>query len=99
MGKVLAAKQHKPDHAPPTPSGMQPVYTKEPTPARRKKPGRKNGHAGCRRPTPFQIHRRVVLRLQRCPTCATKVTACNDSRTRIVEDIPENINPVVTEYT
>jgi transposase len=99
LAKLLAEKQHKPGDSPSTPSGMKPVFTKEPTPRRRKKPGRKNGHEGCRRPTPLQIHRRVVLRLERCPTCATKVTACNDSRTRIVEDIPENINPIVTQYT
>jgi transposase len=99
MAKLLAEKQRKPGDAPSTPSGMKPVYTKEPAPTRRKKPGRKQGHEGCRRPIPLEIHRRVVLRLERCPTCATQVTLCNDSRTRIIEDIPENINPVVTEYT
>jgi hypothetical protein len=43
----------------------------------------------------------VVLRLERCPVCQGEVTPCAESepRTRIVEDIPETINPVVTEYT
>jgi transposase len=99
MAKLLAESRRKPGDAPSTPSGMKPVYTKETTPRRRKKPGRKKGHEGSRRPRPPVIHQHVVLRLERCPTCATKVTACNDSRTRIVEDIPENITPVVTQYT
>jgi len=99
MAKLLVEARRKPGDAPSTPSGMKPVYTKESTPRRRKKPGRKKGHEGSRRPTPSVIHQHVVLRLERCPSCAAKVMACNDSRTRIVEDIPENINPVVTQYT
>jgi hypothetical protein len=102
MAKLLAEKQGR--QSPPvdsasTPSGMTPVYLKDSTPRRRKRPGQKEGHQGTRRRRPPVIHRRVVLRLEVCPHCAGKVTPCNDSRTRIVEDIPENINPVVTEYT
>jgi hypothetical protein len=41
----------------------------------------------------------VVLRLERCPVCQSRVTPCQQTRTRIIEDIPENINPVVTQYT
>ena len=99
MAQLLAAQQPKPADAPSTPSGMKPVYEKEPSPRRRKKPGRKKGHPGARRAPPPVIHRQVVLRLERCPVCQSQVTPCAQTRTRIVEDIPENIQPVVTQYT
>jgi transposase len=99
MAKLLAEKQRKPEDSPSTPSGMKPVYKKEPAKQRRKKPGRKKGHKGSRRSPPPVIHDRVVLRLERCPTCQSPVTPCQETRTRIVEDIPEKINPVVTQYT
>lgn len=99
MAKMLAEKQRKPGDSPSTPSGMKPVFEKETTPRRRKKLGRKKGHAGSRRAKPAVIHQRVVLRLEHCPICDSRVTPCRETRTRIVEDIPENINPVVTQYT
>jgi transposase len=99
MAKLLADQQRKPGDSPSTPSGMKPVFHKDTTPRRRKKPGRKKGHKGSRRPQPPVIHREVVLRLERCPACQGPVTPCQQTRTRIVEDIPENISPVVTRYT
>jgi transposase len=99
MAKLLAEQQRKPGDFPSTPSAMRPIYLKEPTPQRRKKLGARNGHKGSRRPRPPVIHQRVVLRLQRCPVCQSRVTPCQQTRTRIVEDIPENISPVVTQYT
>jgi transposase len=99
MAKMLAEQQRKPGDTPSTPSGMKPVYEKPTTPQRRKKPGAKKGHKGCRRPPPPVIHQRVILRLERCPVCQSKVTPCQQTRTRIVEDIPENITPIVTQYT
>jgi transposase len=99
MAQLLAEKQGQPGESPSTPSGMKPVYAKEAPPRRRKKPGRKQGHHGSRRPRPPVIHQQVVLRLQRCPVCQSRVTPCQQMRTRIVEDIPESIHPVVTQYT
>lgn len=99
MAKMLGERQGKPADSPSTPSGMQPVYDKPTTPRRRKKPGAKKGHQGHRRLPPPVVHRQVVLRLERCPLCQGKVTPCQQTRTRLVEDIPENINPVVTQYT
>jgi transposase len=99
MAKLLAEQQRKPADAPSTPSGMKPVYHKDPTPRRRKRPGAKKGHPGSRRAPPPVIHQQVVLRLERCPVCQSKVTPCQETRTRIVEDIPESIHPVVTQYT
>lgn len=101
MAKLLAESRRQPGDSPSTPSGMKPVYQKAPAKQRRKKPGRTNGHPGSRRPPPPVIHQHVVLRLERCPTCQGPVTPCEETqpRTRIVEDIPENIHPVVTQYT
>src|SRR5438067_1542212 len=99
MAKLLAERERRPGDSPSTPSGMKPVYQKDATPRRRKKPGAKNGHPGSRRPPPPVIHQQVVLRLERCPVCLGQVTPCRQTRTRIIEDIPENITPVVTQYT
>lgn len=85
--------------SPSTPSGMVPVYTKPGSPRRRKKPGARNGHPGARRKTPVKIDRRRTHRLKRCPCCGGALQRCQRTRTRIIEDIPQIIEPVVTEHT
>jgi len=86
--------------SPATPSGMVPVYLKPPVvKRRRKKPGAKDGHAGSRRGTPAKVDARVEHRLERCPCCGGALQRCRRTRTRIVEDIPQEITPVVTEHT
>ncbi len=85
--------------SPSTPSGMVPIYTKPNTPKRRKKPGAKKGHSGHRRKTPERIDERQTHRLKRCPCCGGPLQRCQHKRTRIIEDIPEEIEPVVTEHT
>lgn len=83
-----------------TPSGMVPIYTKPNTRKRRKKkPGARDGHDGARRARPTKIDRRETHRLKCCPHCRSKLRQCSRSRTRIIEDIPETIEPVVTEHT
>lgn len=82
-----------------TPSGMVPVYTKPNAPKRHKRPGARKGHAGVRRPPPVKIDERQSHRLKCCPDCGQKLQRCERSRTRIIEDIPEIIEPVVTEHT
>jgi len=82
-----------------TPSGMVPIYTKPNTPKRRKKPGARQGHPGHRRKTPERIDKRETHRLKRCPCCGSPLQRCQHKRTRIIEDIPEEIEPVVTEHT
>src|SRR5262245_2789280 len=64
LAKMLAdqqAMQASSSHqTPATPSGMQPVYQKPniaPRGKKRKKPGRKRGHQGSRRPPPERIDR------------------------------------------
>ncbi len=85
--------------SPSTPSGMVPIYTKPNTPKRRKKPGAKNGHPGHRRTKPEKIDQHCTHRLKCCPHCDGPLQRCERIRTRIIEDIPEDIQPVVTEHT
>jgi hypothetical protein len=85
--------------SPSTPSGMVPVYAKPSTPKRRRKPGAKKGHPGHRRQQPQRINAWRKHRLKRCPCCGGPLQRCQHQRTRTIEDIPEEIEPVVTEHT
>jgi len=97
-GKLAALSPARP--APTAPSGVIPPYQQPPAgKSRKKKPGAKPGHKGCRRPTPERIDRREKHRLSCCPHCEGRLKRCDQTRTRIIEDIPEGITPVVTEHT
>ena len=85
--------------SPSTPSGMVPVYTKPNTPKRRKKPGARKGHPGHRRKKPERIDRRETHRLKCCPRCGGPVQRCQRKRTRLIEDILEDLRALVTEHT
>ena len=89
------------DVSPSTPSGMRPVYTKPNAPGgrRRKRPGARAGHPGHRRPTPTRIDQRQEHRLKVCPGCGGPLQRCQRTRTRLIEDLPENLPSVVTEHT
>jgi transposase len=78
---------------------MVPIYTKPNTPKRHRKPGAREGHPGVRRKKPTRIDRRRSHRLKRCPCCGGRLQRCHRKRTRTTEDIPEDIQPVVTEHT
>lgn len=82
-----------------TPSGMLPVHEKPARRRRRSKPGAKNGHKGSRRKTPARIDRQVEHRLEVCPCCGGQLQRCRRERKRIIEDIPQQITPLVTEHT
>ena len=84
---------------PSAPSGQIPPYVKPPAKGRAKPKGAKPGHPGQRRPVPTRIDVYKTESLDSCPQCHGPVKLCRGSRTRVIEDIPENINPVVTEYT
>jgi transposase len=77
---------------------MKPLHQKPNTPNRRKKPGRKPGHEGTRRPPPEEIHEQKQHCAPCCPHCQGRLTRCGQTRTRYTEDIPEDIEPVVTEH-
>jgi transposase len=102
MAKLLAeqkqAEASQSHQTPATPSGMRPIHQKPTTTARRrKKPGRKPGHPGSRRPPPARIDRTVEHHAQVCPQCGGPLCRCQETRTRYVEDIPD-IQPIVTEH-
>jgi len=78
---------------------MRPIHQKPATVKRRKKPGRKAGHAGTRRPPPERIDERKEHRAECCPHCRGQLQRCAETRTRYTEDIPAGIQPVVTEHT
>jgi transposase len=85
---------------PSTPPGMVPVYAKPPVKKRRrKKPGAKDGHPGSRRKAAAKVDARVEHRLGACPCCGGGLQRCGRTRTRVIEDIPDQITPLVTEHT
>jgi transposase len=98
LAKQLQQAQAGPPWGPSTPSGMKPVYQKPPASTPRKKPGRKPGHEGVRRATPERIDQIKDHRLERCPDCGGQLKRCRQTRTRYTEDLPENIQPQVTEH-
>ncbi len=98
IAELNSAASHS-STTPSTPSAMIPVYEKPAAPKRPKGPGAKNGHPGTRRAQPTKIDRREEHRLKRCPHCAGPVQRGRRTRTRIIEDIPEEITPEVTEHT
>jgi transposase-like protein len=101
QAKQLAEKLPAPPAGvdPSAPSGQTPPYVKPAAKGRRKPKGAASGHPGRRRPTPERIDRREEHSLSACPRCHGAVRPCRGSRTRIVEDIPADVSPVVTEHT
>lgn len=101
LAKMLAEKQAAEagisHQSPATPSGMQPTFAKPPASSRKKRPGRAAGHPGSRRAAPA-INERQVHRAEVCPDCGGPLNRCAETRTRIIEEIPE-VQPVVTEHT
>jgi transposase len=100
--RKIAQLHTKADRQPPdpaTPSAMVPVHQKPTTRKRRQKPGAKIGHPGSRRPAPEKIDQRKEHRLDRCPDCGGTLQRCRRSRTRVIEDIPETIEPIIVEHT
>ncbi|MGE5755653.1 MAG: IS66 family transposase [Planctomycetaceae bacterium] len=100
LAKQLAEKQalaSAPD--PSTPSGQTPPYVKTASTGRAKARGAKPGHPGHRRPPPPRIDRREGHELSTCPKCQGRGRPCRSTRTRVIEDIPADITPVVTEHT
>lgn len=97
--KLAEQAQMAPEIAPSTPSGMVPPY-KKPSIRKKGKPlGRPLGHQGVRRQAPTKIDQYQEHRLQRCPHCQSELGEPVVSRSRTVEDIPENIRPIVTQHT
>lgn len=82
-----------------TPSGSIPPYAKEPAKPRKKKRGARDGHAGSSRSRPERIDKQETHQLPACPDCGGELQRTGRTRTRIVEDIPENLKAETTEHT
>lgn len=95
LQQALAQKPLKND--PSTPSAMKPPYEKPPAKSRKKKPGRKEGHPGTRRPTPERIDQTQTHTLSHCPQCATALGNPVATRERFTEDIPK-VQPIITKH-
>ena len=83
------------------PSGMKPTHLKPSTTGKRKKkPGRKPGHVGTRRPKPppERVDAHEEHQADCCPDCGGPLNRCAETRQRYIEDIPEDLQPVVTEH-
>jgi len=95
--EIEAKSRHTPSS---TPSGSIPPYEKPPGKKRPKKPGRKAGHPGCRRPGPLRIDRQEEHELEVCPDCQTPVDRTKPirKRKRIIEDLRES-EPEAAEHT
>jgi transposase len=81
------------------PPGVVPPYAKPTAPTRRKKRGAQKGHPGTARPRPDTIDHYQTHQLPACPTCGGTLTRTGRRRTRLVEDIPDDLRPAVTEHT
>lgn len=100
LARRLKERQRPPEPSPSTPSGMVAPFQKPAVPnsKRRKKPGARPGHVGWRRPAPERIDRTVEHRTSNCPDCGGPLTACQETRERFIEDIPEDLQPQVTRH-
>ncbi len=99
LSHILATGTDTPASTAHQPSGVLPPYQKPQTPPRRKKRGARHGHTGTSRPRPDQIDHHQDHALPACPYCGGTLKRTGRKRTRIVEDIPEDLTSDVTEHT
>jgi transposase len=86
--------------SPSRPSGQRAPFEKSGKKRkRRKKPGAKPGHAGASRAVPERIDREETKRLDVCPDCSGALNRNERTRTRIIEDLTEEIRALATCYT
>lgn len=86
------------DLTPATPSSGVPPYQKPPPKSRPRKPGKKPGQPGQRRPRPTEFDQTREHRAACCPDCGGDLNRCSETRERFVEDIPEDLTPTVTRH-
>jgi transposase len=100
MACRVASLMRPPAVDPATPSGAVPPYLKPAAGRRRRRsPGAKPGHEGSRRKPPVTVDATAEHRLDACPCCGGGLQRCGRTRTRLIEDVPQDIKPVVTEHT
>jgi transposase len=99
LSAMIATGGSAPATGPHTPSGSIPPYAKPAAKPRRKKRGGQPGHQGSSRPHPEIIDHHQTHQLPNCPCCGGELTRTGRTRTRTVEDIPEDLKSEVTEHT
>jgi transposase len=99
LSHTLATRTGTPASTAHQPSGALPPYQKPQVPPRCKKRGAKPGHAGTSRPRPDQIDHHQDHARSAGPHCGGTLKRTGRTRARIVEDIPEDLKPEVTEHT
>ncbi|MGL6095099.1 MAG: IS66 family transposase [Fimbriiglobus sp.] len=87
-----------PAAGPHAPSGSLPPYAKPAAKNRKKTPGAKPGHPGHARPKPERIDRTVVHELPPCPGCHGPLADGKKTRTRVIENIPDDLKVETTEH-
>lgn len=101
----IANVQHT--SGPNTPSSAIPPYAKDNVETKttdsgkkgkdKKKRGGQPGHAGTSRPPLTKPDRTRKHQCDRCPDCNGKLQRTGKTRSRLTEDIPEDLKPVITE--
>jgi transposase len=100
LSAVVANGMHTPASGAHTPSGSLPPYTKPTREVRStKKRGAQKGHPGHSRAKPARIDRRETHQCDVCPGCGGPLHRTGQTRTRVVEDIPENLQAEAVEHT
>ena len=99
LSTALANRTASPASTAHQPSGSVAPYDKPPVAHRHQPRGARPGHPGTSRPRPEQIDHHRTHQLPACPHCGGTLTRTGRKRTRIVEDIPEDLKPEVTEHT
>lgn len=94
---TLKAQNKPAPQDPATPSGMRPVYSKAARKGKKRQPGRKKGHQGCRRQKPIRVDTRKEHTLSACPDCNGSLGDSFATRTRYTEEIVPT-PPEVTEH-
>ena len=99
LSAAVAGDAAPPAGGPHTPSGSVPPYAKDKAGPRRKKRGARDGHPGAARPRPARIDRHETHQLPACPHCGGRLQRTGQTRTRVVEDIPDDLKAVAVEHT
>lgn len=99
LSHAVAGREQQPASTAHQPSSATPPYAKPAAKPRRKRRGAQPGHPGTSRTRPEHIDRHQTHQLPCCPDCGGTLQRTGRTRTRIVEDIPENLQAEVTEHT
>jgi transposase len=99
LSAAIAGKPDTPASGAHTPSGSIPPYAKPTSKRRKKKLGGQIGHAGKSRPRPQVIDHQQSHELPNCPVCGGELLRTGRTRTRLIEDIPDDLRVESTEHT